>query len=135
MTVLSLDHINIRTADVPATAAFFTEMLGLRAGVAPGAGTIERGCWIYDAGDRPIVHIGPVVADYPSDGMAPFAPARGSGSVHHIALECDGYDAMLARLRRAELAIAESDLPSIGLRQIFVTEANGILLELNFRQG
>lgn len=133
MAVLSLNHVNIRTADVPATLAFFRDLLGLRAGVAPGAASIEHGCWIYDAGDRPIVHIGPVDAAYPSDGMVPFVPARGSGSVHHVALECDAYDEMAARLRDAGLSIAENHLPEIGLRQLFVMEANGVLLELNFR--
>jgi catechol 2,3-dioxygenase-like lactoylglutathione lyase family enzyme len=133
MAVLSLDHVNIRTPDVPATTAFFCEMLGLRAEVAPGAASIDRGAWIYDAGDRPIVHIGPVEAVYPSDGMAPFTPGRGGGSVHHVALECDGYEEMARRLREAGLPIAVSEIPSVGLRQLFVTEANGILLELNFR--
>ena len=62
MAVLSLDHVNIRTADVPATTAFFRDLLGLRAGIAPGASSIEQGCWIYDGQDRHIVHIGPVDA-------------------------------------------------------------------------
>lgn len=134
MAVLSLDHVNIRTADVPATTAFFRDLLGLRAGIAPGASSIDQGCWIYDGQDRPIVHIGPVDAAYPSDGIAPFTPARGGGAVHHVALECDGYEEMTARLKDAGLATAQSDIPSIGLRQLFVTEANGILLELNFRE-
>lgn len=134
MAVLSLDHVNIRTADVPATTAFFRDLLGLRAGIAPGASSIDQGCWIYDGQDRPIVHIGPVDATYPSDGIAPFTPARGGGSIHHVALECDGYEEMTARLKDAGLATAQSDIPSIGLRQLFVTEANGILLELNFRE-
>ncbi|EQB05458.1 hypothetical protein L288_12495 [Sphingobium quisquiliarum P25] len=135
MAVLSLDHVNIRTADVAATAAFFRDLLGLRTGVAPGAASIDTGCWIYDGQDRAIVHIGPADARYPSDGIAPFTPVRGGGSVHHVALECDGYAEMAARLEGSGLTIARNDIPSIGLRQLFVTEANGILLELNFREG
>lgn len=135
MAVLSLDHVNIRTADVPATTAFFRDLLGLRAGIAPGAASIDQGCWIYDGQDRPIVHIGGVDGAYPSDGVAPFTPSRGSGSVHHVALECDGYEEMTARLRNAGLTVSENHIPSIGLRQLFVTEANGVLFELNFRES
>ncbi|OCC25522.1 hypothetical protein MB02_02495 [Croceicoccus estronivorus] len=135
MTVRTLDHVNIRSADVPATTAFFRDLLGLEAGVAPGAPSIDKGCWIYDPAGRPIVHIGPVDATYPSDGMAPFTETRGSGAVHHVALECDDHPAMLAKLEAAGLEVSLSDIPQIGLRQIFVHEPNGVLLELNFREG
>ena len=133
MTVESIDHVNIRTPDVPGTADFFCDLLGLRKGIAPGAPSIETGCWIYDPADRPIIHIGPLDAAYPSDAMIPFTPARGGGSVHHVALECDDHAGIVARLEAAGLDYAVCDIPQIGLRQIFVEERNGILLELNFR--
>jgi catechol 2,3-dioxygenase-like lactoylglutathione lyase family enzyme len=133
MTVRALDHVNIRTADVPGTAAFFRDVLLLELRVAPGSPSIDRGCWAYDAGGRPIFHIGPADAVYPSDDLAPFTPARGGGSVHHVALECDDPDAIKARLGAAGLSFAESRIESIGLTQLFVQEANGVLLELNFR--
>ncbi|AZI34947.1 glyoxalase family protein [Caenibius tardaugens NBRC 16725] len=133
MAVLSLDHVNIRTPDVMGTATFFCDLLGLRKGIAPGAPSIETGCWIYDPEDRPIIHIGPVDAAYPSDRLIPFTPAHGSGSVHHVALECDDHAGILGRLEASGLDYALSDIPQIGLRQIFVQEVNGILLELNFR--
>jgi catechol 2,3-dioxygenase-like lactoylglutathione lyase family enzyme len=135
MSVKTLDHVNIRTPDVPGTAAFFRDLLGLESGIAPGAPSIDEGCWIYDPEGRPIVHIGPVHAAYPSDRMVPFTATRGSGSVHHVALECDDHPGMLAKLDRAGLEYALSDIPQIGLKQIFVHEPNGILLELNFRGG
>lgn len=134
MAVLALDHVNLRTADVPATRAFFCDMLGLRADIAPGATSIDQGCWIYDGQNRPIFHIGHIDAHYPSDGVAPFQAASGSGAVHHIALECDDYTGMSARMREAGLTVTENDIPSIGLRQLFISEANGVLIELNFRE-
>ena len=100
MTVRTLDHVNIRTADVPGTAAFFRDVLGLRADVAPGAESIDKGCWIYDPGDRPIIHIGPVDGHYPSDDAFPFTPARGSGAVHHVALRF-AHDAVTIGNRRS----------------------------------
>lgn len=133
MTVRALDHVNIRTPDVPGTAGFLHDLLGLRADVAPGAPSIDKGCWMYDEGDRPIIHIGPIDAAYPSDATMPFTPARGSGAVHHVALECSDHAGMIARLEAAGLPYARSDIPQMDLRQLFVSEANGILLELNFR--
>lgn len=135
MSVRTLDHVNIRTADVPATAAFFRDLLDLKAGIAPGAESMEQGCWMYDPQGHPIVHIGAADAAYPSDGMAPFTPGETSGALHHVALECDDYAGMLTRIEAAGHEVASSDIPQIGLRQLFVKEPNGILLELNFRGG
>lgn len=133
MAVRTLDHVNIRTADVPGTAAFFRDILGLEARDAPGADDIDMGCWVHDPSGHPIVHIGPVDARYPSDDILPFTPARGSGAVHHVALECDDLDDMLRRLDDAGRTITRKHYPPANLTQIFVMEDNGILLELNFR--
>lgn len=133
MPVKTLDHVNIRTADVPGTAAFFRDVLGLEARPAPGIGDIDRGCWIHDPAGHPIIHIGPVDTTYPSDHAMPFTPARGSGAVHHVALECTDLDDMLARLAGAGREVSRMDYDAAGLVQLFVQEANGVILELNFR--
>jgi hypothetical protein len=67
--------------------------------------------------------------------MLPFVAAVGSGGVHHVALECDDAPGMQARLEAAGHAVLRKDYPDAGLCQLFVQEANGILLELNFRTG
>lgn len=133
MGVRTLDHVNIRTPDLPGTTAFFRDVLGLEARPAPGAPSIERGCWIHDPAGHPIIHIGPTDGRYPSDGAIPFAPARGGGAVHHVALECDDLPDMLARLDRAGRPVVRKDYDAALLVQLFVEEANGIVLELNFR--
>lgn len=135
MTVRALDHVNIRTPDVPATLAFLRNVLGLTTRIAPGAATIDMGGWAYDDGDRPIVHVGAATANYPTDATKPFIAASGGGSVHHVALECTDQPAMIARLDEAGLPWSENDLSSIGLRQVFVTDPNGVLFELNFRSA
>ncbi len=40
---------------------------------------------------------------------------------------------MLARLDRLGLAYRCTGVASVGLRQVFVRDPNGVLLELNFR--
>ena len=41
MTVLALDHVNLRTQDVSGTANFLRDLLGVRPDVAPGAASID----------------------------------------------------------------------------------------------
>ncbi len=59
---------------------------------------------------------------------------RGGGAVHHLALECDDYDGMLAGISAAGLARTLNEVPQVRLRQIFLTDPNGVLIELNFRE-
>jgi catechol 2,3-dioxygenase-like lactoylglutathione lyase family enzyme len=133
MAVLGLDHVNVRSADPARTLSFFRDVLEMRVGPPPGAAADGPGGWIYDREDRPVVHVGGLDSPYPTDAVRPFEAAHGSGSVHHVALSCSGFAETRARLKSLELAFTESDYPQFSLRQLFVTEPNGILLELNFR--
>jgi catechol 2,3-dioxygenase-like lactoylglutathione lyase family enzyme len=135
MKVRTLDHVNIRTERVAETVEFYTTMLGMVVKPPPGGTDTSRGAWIYDDDDRPVLHVGSYEARYPGDGMLKNAqaPTVGTGNIHHVALECLGYDELVARLKAANLQIATSDIPSIQLRQVFVEDPNGVTLELNFR--
>jgi catechol 2,3-dioxygenase-like lactoylglutathione lyase family enzyme len=139
-----LDHCNIRTFDLDATIAFYTEVVELKDGDFPG--TRAMGAWLYDASDRPILHL---IAIDPNDPEAALARVRdrlgvlggdldveslnGTGVIDHIAFECDDYDKMRSKLEARGLAYTSSDVPSINLRQLFVNDPNGVTLELNFR--
>ena len=130
MTVNGLDHINIQATDVAATAQFFADVLGLRAGASAGGGDRAKLTWMFDAAGRALVHIATpetlsVIGHTVSGG-------RGSGSLHHVAFDCSGHDAMTARLEAMGLGYRSNAVPAVGLRQLFVAEPNGILLELNF---
>lgn len=139
-----LDHCNIRTFDLDGTIAFYTDIVDLKDGDFPG--TRSMGAWLYDASDRPILHI---IAIDPKDPEAALGRVRdrlgalggdltvesmnGTGVIDHIAFECDDYDAMRAKLTARGLPFTSSDVPSINLRQLFVNDPNGVTLELNFR--
>ena len=133
MTVMGLDHVNIRTAFPGRTLAFFRDVLKMRVAPFPGAEDTASGGWIYDTGERPVVHVGGL-DPYPTDADRPFQPAQGSGAVHHVALSCAGFEGTRDRLKSLEVEFTEADYPRFNLRQLFVTEPNGILLELNFRR-
>ena len=104
------------------------------------------GAWLYDASDRPILHL---IAIDPKDPEAALGRVRdrlgalggdldlearnGTGVIDHIAFECDDYDKMKSKLESRGLVYTSSDVPSINLRQLFVNDPNGVTLELNFR--
>ena len=50
-----------------------------------------------------------------------------------MALDCSGHEAFMERLEAHGIEYRLNDIPSISLKQLFFTEPNGVLLELNFR--
>lgn len=115
-----LDHFNITTADMPATLAFFKDLLGMTAKAAPGQDG-ARNSWLYDDGGRALVHVNlrdGVIAD---------------GPINHVAFACEGYGVMQAKLVQAGHAIRELDNRHVtGARQIFLRGPEGALIELTF---
>ncbi len=131
MPIASLDHVNIRTARPADSIAFYRDVLEMTVSPAPGAADLAHGGWVMVA-DRAVVHIGHSDATYPSDGRVPFDPGGGSGPVHHIAFACTDHGAMKRRLAERGIAIDENSVVAIGLRQIFLRDPAGVLIELNF---
>lgn len=128
MAVTGLDHVNIVTADIEGTKRFYKTLLGLVDGdtsaVPPG---IEVH-WLADASGRSIIHL--QRTDAQSRGTANLA--RNTGAIDHVAFDCDDFTGMQARC--AALGVPHrTGLVTDGLSQLFVTDPNNVLLELNFR--
>lgn len=129
MTVEALDHFNIVTRDLDRAEAFYHELLGLESRPAPPPLTQATARWMYDKGGRAVLHLNGLAAPRLFDrDMAP-AP---TGALHHVALRCTGYEAMLARIAAMALDHRTNMVPAAGLRQLFVHDRDGVLLELNF---
>ncbi|BEV11317.1 VOC family protein [Asticcacaulis sp. DW145] len=130
-TVKRLDHFNIQTHDMAGTIAFYADLLNLEARAAPERDPADR-MWLYDSGDRAVIHLN----RFGTDNTIPrgVVPGNPTGAIHHIAFECDGYEETIQKLKDKALYYATNDIPRICLRQIFVTDPNNVLLELNFRQ-
>ena len=129
MRVQALDHVNIITSDLDRTARFYSDMFGLERRDAPPPLTPEDAQWMFDGCDRAIFHINSLDCPRAFDREVKQGP---TGSIHHIALRCEGFDEMIARLddRKAEYQL--NLIEAVGLRQIFTQDPNGVLLELNF---
>jgi catechol 2,3-dioxygenase-like lactoylglutathione lyase family enzyme len=134
MAVRHLDHVNIRTSDVAGTLNFYRDVLDMKIATPPFASAAKaQAGWLLDENGAAIVHVGHVDEPYPSDARMPFTAAHGSGVVHHVALECSDYDAMLERIQAQGLAFDVNKVPGTDLTQIFIVDPNGVILELNFR--
>ena len=131
MRVNALDHVNIITADLERTASYYAGLFGLQRRDAPAPLTPANAQWMFDAAGRAIVHINSL--DCPRAFDRDVSPGP-TGALHHVALNCTGYDEMMARLQGRSLEYQVNLVPAIGLRQIFTVDPNGVLLELNFFQ-
>ena len=129
MRVNALDHINIITADLDGSAKFYADIFGLDRRDGPLPLTPQTTQWMYDEAGRAIVHLNIPDVPRPFDRVVTPGP---TGSIHHVALNCSGRAEMVERLDARGLPYQPNDVVSIGLRQLFVMDPNGVLLELNF---
>lgn len=130
MHVEAIDHVNIITDDLEATARFYADVIGLARQDGPPPLTPANAQWMVDAAGRAVIHINTSDAPKAYDRPTPAGPH--TGALHHVALRCAGYDDMVARLRRGAVDHRINRIDAIGLRQIFTADPNGVLLELNF---
>jgi 4-hydroxyphenylpyruvate dioxygenase-like putative hemolysin len=129
MKVNALDHVNIITADLEGTARFYAEMFELDRRDGPSPLTPSTAQWMFDDAGKAIIHINSLdcARAYERDVM----PGP-TGSIHHVALNCSGYDDVVGRLEARGMAYQVNLIASVGLRQVFSMDPNGVLLELNF---
>lgn len=119
--VTGLDHINIRTADLAATRRLFVEVLGLSEGWRPPFPF--PGAWLY-AGDKDVVHLVEV--------SQPASPSD-AASLDHFAFDISDYEAALQKIEATGLPFRATVTPGTSVKQIFVRDANGVTIELNWK--
>jgi catechol 2,3-dioxygenase-like lactoylglutathione lyase family enzyme len=129
-----LDHFLVMTHDIDGTRDFYRDVLGFTEGHRPELGFL--GHWLY-LGEVAAIHI----ADWASYtthsqrlGIPVTVPAPGTGPLDHIAFNAPGsrHAELVARLQSRGLPFHPHDSPAIGLRQVFLSDPNGLKLELNF---
>ena len=129
MAVEALDHVNVVTGDLDRAERFYRALLELETRPAPPPLTHDTARWMVDTSGRAILHLNSL--DLPRLFDRNMAPGP-TGALHHIAFRCVGYEDTLARIAAMALDHRRNDVAAIGLRQIFVADPDGVLLELNF---
>ena len=131
MSVHRLDHINIRTARLAASIAFYRDGLGMVVKPPPNTADLRRGAYCHDIDDVPVVHL--VATDREAPGEDPVRGAARRGMIDHFALRCEGSPRdYRARLDALGVEYEVMDVPAIGRHLIFVRDPNGVLVELGF---
>jgi len=125
----ALDHVNIITGNLEGSVRFYTEVFGLEPRDGPPPLTHENARWLYDVAGRAVIHLNSLECPRAYDREVGAGP---TGALHHVALRCSGHDELRARLRARGLEHRVNEVAAIGLKQIFVLDPNGVLLELNF---
>jgi catechol 2,3-dioxygenase-like lactoylglutathione lyase family enzyme len=130
MALRRLDHLLVLTDDVEATKAFYCDGLGLEVGERPPLGF--PGLWLYLDG-VPCVHVaerGPF-EEYAARLGWEVRPAP----VDHVAFQAEDAADVEARLQAAGVDVVANPAPPPGLRQLFLTDPNGLRVEVNARTG
>ena len=128
MSVSGLDHVNIVTTDIAGTRQFYCDLLELKIAETPmlPAGMVVN--WLADSAGRPIIHL----QQFNPERHGAEPRTGPTGAVDHVALECQDFDAVAARCEERGVPFRTNLVGSM-FSQIFVTDPNGVLLELNFR--
>jgi catechol 2,3-dioxygenase-like lactoylglutathione lyase family enzyme len=132
MGVSTLEHITIRCAQLQRTRDFYVEILGLTEGARPNFPF--RGHWLY-LGGLPVVHLveaSDKAGAWSREIVIPDA-VQGTGSFDHVAFRGDDANVMKEKLVQAGLSYRERTVPGGAISQLFVSDPEGVVVEINFR--
>jgi catechol 2,3-dioxygenase-like lactoylglutathione lyase family enzyme len=131
MVITGLLHVAIKTADLAATLAFYTKVLGLRETARPNFG--YPGAWLAvptPVGEA-VIHIyagGPALG--PQGKVS-----SGTGAIDHVSITAVGWNAFRQRFDQFGLPWREFLIPNTTYWQLFVYDPSGVQLELTFDQA
>lgn len=123
MPLRRLDHVNLRTADLPRLIDFYTRVLGLEEGPRPNFGF--PGAWLYCEGE-PIVHLVGLEE-------AP-APYRRDQQLEHFAIAADDKNGLIQVLEAEGIPYRPVEITDFGITQININDPDGNHLHIDFRE-
>ena len=121
MKIGTLDHVNVRTAQLDAMIAWYGEMLGMTTGPRPGFDF--PGAWLYADG-HPAIHLVGVAA-------APGADA-GDLRIEHFALRARGLASLIDRVEAAGARYLMRLVPGFPICQVNLWDPDGNHIHIDF---
>jgi catechol 2,3-dioxygenase-like lactoylglutathione lyase family enzyme len=128
MLVSRIFHVAIKTADLEATIAFYTRVMGLVVYRRPDFDF--QGAWLAPAvaGAEAILHVYAGDAARGADGRF----ESGTAAIDHVSLNAQGFAEQRDRFLRLGLPYRENVVPGLPFWQLFVYDPNGVMLELTY---
>jgi catechol 2,3-dioxygenase-like lactoylglutathione lyase family enzyme len=124
--VSRIEHLLVLTDDIDETRDFWCASLGLEVGERP---PLEfAGHWLYAEG-VPCVHVADR-GEYTAHSERVGIPASPE-AVDHVAFKGVDYEEVVERLESNGVEAARNTVPGVGLRQLFLTDPNGLKIEIN----
>lgn len=122
MPIQTLDHINIRTANLEEMIDWYGDVLGLKPGPRPGFSF--GGAWLY-AGDTAVVHLVRV----------PEQPGiTGELQLEHFALAATDKAGFLKKLETKAIPHRLNTLTDFGITQVNIHDPDGNHIHVDFRE-
>jgi methylmalonyl-CoA/ethylmalonyl-CoA epimerase len=128
--IKKIDHVALIVEDIDQALTFWQDALGIELSHREDVPREESAIGFLPVGDSKIELVQPTTSD---SGIAKFLAARGPG-MHHICLQVDDIDAMLADLREKNIRLIHEQAVTgdEGRKYAFIhpKAANGVLVEL-----
>ena len=119
MSLVWLDHVNLRTARLEEMRRFYADVLGLEDGQRPDFGF--DGAWLY-LGDKACVHLVP----------AEKTPAAKDPGIEHFAFRSLGAAEMIRKLQKNAIGFWVLARKKLGVLQINLYDPDGNHIELAY---
>ena len=135
MPLSHIEHVLVATDDMDGTRDWYCRVLGMTEGPHPDFGFPVH--WLYLAG-QDVVHIAPSAAQADDNqktylGRTSQDTGTGTGALDHVAFRATGLKHMREHLKAHGVAFSERRASDRALYQLFLTDPNGIKIEINFR--
>ncbi len=124
MTILALDHVNVRTANLDAMIAWYGTILGMTPGPRPDFDDLG-GAWLY-SGEDPIVHLVRTEAQ---------PEAGGDVTLEHFALRATGLAGLRAKLDKIGAAYELVRVPGLDIVQVNVHDPDGNHIHVDYNSA
>ena len=127
--ITKINHVAIAVKDIDEALAFWRDILGMELHHTEDVPSQKAIVAFLPTGDSEVELVQPTVDD---SGVAKFVAERGGG-IHHLCMEVDDIDGMLAMLKEKGVRLIDEvarELPGRKMAFIHPKSTGGVLLEL-----